>query len=287
LKREHKVTGVAACLELFKSRPSDIVRAYVTEQKLPLFKKQLRLLAETKRAYHVVAEDELSKIADGSLHAEGVCLLVKSISHIAPLDLLERLEKVKNPKAQIILFLENVENPHNLGALARVVAHFGAEAIVCLNSETSLSARTNAAFYRVAEGGAEATPVCDLSATDLKSFHKKSLSLGFQWMATSSHAKKDIYEIEFATKTILMLGSESQGLSEQMEALAQVHVNIAGTGKVESLNVATAAAVMVAEFKRQTKGGTQHTLLTKSSMPIQPVAGAKARLILKPRPQKD
>jgi RNA methyltransferase, TrmH family len=307
LKKEHKITGIAASLQIFDSRPNDVIRAYVTAEKLPMFKKQLRLLAESKKAYHVVTEEELKTVADGSVHSEGVCLLVKSLPELPAVELLSLLEKKQKDSPSLILFLDNVENPHNLGALARVMAHFGADALLALSADTTLSLCTNPSFYRVAEGGAEATPLCEIKAGDLKSFHKKSVALGYRWVATSSHAKKGLFASVLPKRIVLMLGSESNGLSATSEELAQAHVCIEGSGKVESLNVATAAAVLIGEWTRQIKSPAlmaQETplpltkveteivpkkqLISKvkiqsAIVPKQPAAGERAKAILKPR----
>ena len=118
MKLEHKVLGVAACQQLFRDRPSDVIRAYITEERLALFRGQLKTLAASKRAYHVVTEEEILKVTEGNLHSEGICLLVKAKSTPLPAAWIAQLQK----RNGVVLVLEGIENPHNLGAIARVAA---------------------------------------------------------------------------------------------------------------------------------------------------------------------
>ena len=162
IRREQKITGLSACHLALQTRFSDAIRLYVTDQNLPYFKEFLRELAISKKAYHIVSAQDLQKITDGSTHHEGVCLILKSRVAPALTSLLSDLSQKKQDglgsQAESYLYLERVENPHNLGAICRVAAHFGVKALLVEGDATIDSALQSAAYFRVAEGGAEFVP---------------------------------------------------------------------------------------------------------------------------------
>ncbi len=245
-KTEQKVTGVAACLKLLELRFEDVVRMYVTESTLPRFKHFLKKLAEAKKAYHVVSEDDLKKVTDGSIHHEGVCVLARRAEGTTLQDVLSKLP-ASGPV--VLLYLEDVANPHNVGAITRVAAHFGAGAVLVDAAGESLAAVSSAAMHRTAEGGAEVVPVIPVEE------RRESLAAlkkaGFTFLASSSHSNRSLFGSPLPARCVLLLGSESKGLSPTLEKQATLSLNIPGTGAVESLNVACAASALLSEFYRQ------------------------------------
>jgi TrmH RNA methyltransferase len=245
VKKEHKVTGRAACAKILESRLDDVIRLYVTEDSLSTFRPWLKQLAGARKAYHVVTEEDLRKVTE-SVHHEGVCLVVKSAAE-PTLD--EALAGLPPEAPAVILYLENVGNPHNVGAIVRVAAHFGVRA-VCVDADAPTRASLfSAAFHRTAEGGAEAVPVIPVeSARSTLSALKKA---GFTFVATSSHANRALFGAALPARTVLLLGSEAQGLTALLTKEASLSIAIPGTGEVESLNVATATASLLTEYYRQ------------------------------------
>jgi TrmH RNA methyltransferase len=240
------VCGVNACQALVERRSDDIIRVYVSEERIKTFSNLLKWCAETKRAYHVVSDADLERITE-THHHEGVCLLVKQRSSQSVQEwLLARKESL--PERECVVFLENVANPHNLGAIIRVCSHFGASTIVIFNADETTRTVSSATF-RTAEGGAESVDVLFLQESP-GSFLKSCKGLGFTLVATSSHYSEPIYSFAFPARTLILFGSESNGLSLQCYREAQKKVAIPGTGAVESLNVACAATAVLSEYWR-------------------------------------
>lgn len=241
---EHKLTGLNAVLAVFEHRPEDIVRVYLTEARLPALSALLRWCAAHKRAYHVVDKAELDRVAS-SLHHEGVCALVRARPAPSLDDLLRRLERAGGP--EVLLALDGVANPNNLGALTRSAAHFGARAI--LYRPVDPEAGFSSALARVAEGGlehVELVPVPNL-APALTRLREK----GFELVATSGRAAASLHEVALPARMVLLLGAEDRGLSKELERRAGLRLQIPGTGKVESLNVSVAGGIFLAEHRRQ------------------------------------
>jgi TrmH RNA methyltransferase len=237
--QEMKVYGRHAAMTLFKKRPEDLIRAYVTRDGVFEFKELIRYCVDHKLAYHVVEREELDKLSRAT-HHEDIVLVVKTRK-------LPSLKELFSTKGRsLILALEEVENPHNLGAIMRSAAHFGVTGILY---EAKVPVALTAAAIRTAEGGAESVPALHLEAwSEVFDLTKRN---GYQTFATSSHQGQSLFATKFPEKTILFMGAEGVGLSERMLKKMDQHLTIPGTGEVESLNVSNATTVILTEWFRQ------------------------------------
>jgi RNA methyltransferase, TrmH family len=106
---------------------------------------------------------------------------------------------------------------------------------------------------RVAEGAAEAVPVCDLGdpQADLRRLKKA----GYRIATSSSHRGEPLFSATLGGKLVLVLGGEGEGVSRGIDALADLRLLIPGTGAVESLNVSVACGILLGEvWRRQITG---------------------------------
>lgn len=238
---ETRVYGENACQALFQSRPDAIVRAWFIQSVTPRFKEALRWMAANRKAYHVVDEAELAK-ASGTEHHGGVCFLIKK-RHGTSVE-----QWVAKADAEdCVLALEDVGNPHNLGAIMRSCAHFGVRGVVVQDAGVMESG----AAIRTAEGGAEhVEPITGDSFIDTLERFRKA---GYAIVSTSSHNGTPLFKAELPKKMVLVLGEESDGLSDAAISSADLNIAIEGTGNVESLNVSVATGVLLAEWWRQNK----------------------------------
>lgn len=235
--KEIKFYGVHSCLKIFEIRPGDIIRVYLTKDSLRLFSSLLKWCAKERKTYRIVSSEELCKITE-STHHEGICILAKEKKALA-------LEKVSF-KDECLLYLDGVENPHNIGSILRTSAHFG---INYLLGEKGELPSLSPSACRVAKGGSEMVSLVYLSS-------KKELSKlkekGFTLVATDSHRGTSLYNYRFPKKTLLILGAEDKGISSFVTKAADAILFIPGTSKVESLNVSVATALFLGEYYRQT-----------------------------------
>ncbi|WP_318372329.1 tRNA/rRNA methyltransferase [Enterobacter sp.] len=238
---ETRVYGENACQALFQSRPDCIVRAWFVQSVTPRFKEALRWMAANRKAYHVVDEAELVK-ASGTEHHGGVCFIIKKRSGISVQQWVDQAEA-----EDCVLALEDVGNPHNLGAMMRSCAHFGVKGVLLDDAAIIESG----AAIRTAEGGAEHVQAItgDSIIGALDAFRKA----GYSIVTTSSHEGTPLFKAELPKKMVLVLGQERDGLSDAALSSADMSVSIQGTGNVESLNVSVATGVLLAEWWRQNK----------------------------------
>jgi RNA methyltransferase, TrmH family len=240
---ESKYYGFHSCLALWKRRPDDVIRVYLAKSRVEELKPLLKWCAKNGKAYHIIPEEELVKVSD-SVHHEGVCLLAKEPAKLSDEDFLKKV----NEKCAI-LYLDGVENPHNLGSIVRTAAHFN---FCYILGEAGKLPQLSPSAYRVAKGGAEFVRV-----VHLKSPRKTITALkkqGFSFISTSSHEGSSLFSFSFPLKSVIIMGSESFGVSPVLKAFTTHSVQIPGTGHVESLNVSVATALCLSEYARQHQG---------------------------------
>ncbi len=239
-RKESKYYGLHACLTLWKKRPEDLIRVYLEKSKVAELKPLLKWCADNKKAYHIIPEAELVKVSD-SVHHEGVCLLAFDPPQLTVEEFLSR-------PAEGLLYLDGVENPHNLGSIVRTAAHFDFCQIL---GEAGKLPPLSPSACRVAKGGAEFVETIYLPnpKNTLAALKKK----GYSFVSTSSHKGEPLFSFSFPKKAVIIMGSESFGVSESLSPFITHHVQIPGTGQVESLNVSVAAALCLGEYYRQVK----------------------------------
>jgi len=96
----------------------------------------LKWCANNKKAYHVVSKEDLATIS-GSVHHEGVALLAKRRPVVFEDDLYAKLKNERQP----LIVLDEVLNPHNIGAILRIMAHFGWKHLICHEDHTVQNVR--------------------------------------------------------------------------------------------------------------------------------------------------
>ena len=236
-----KYYGIHACLALAEKRRQDIFRVYLDESNVKTFSSLLKWCAKEKKVYRILPPAEMSKVA-GSIHHEGVCIAAKELKPTTEQQFKAML--AKNPEKCCLLYLDGVQNPHNIGSIVRTAAHFGVHYILGEN----LSPLPPAAC-RIAKGGAELVQLISLKkpAETLKWLEQQK----FQIIGTSSHQGTSLFRYTFPARSVIAMGSESIGVSSSFLKNA---ISIPGTDSVESLNVAVATALCIGEYCRQHQG---------------------------------
>mgnify|MGYP000959918354 FL=1 len=237
---ELRLFGLNAVLAAFAARPDALRKLYLLEARIPRLQPVLKWCVANRVGYRVVEDGDLNKLA-GTTHHEGVVADVQRAPVLALDAWLQQL-----PQGPVLaLWLDGVGNPHNLGAILRSAAHFGVGALL-LPDASSLA--ISGAAARVAEGGAEAVPLVRLppSSQALQQLR----SAGFGLAATLVTGGDDVFNAALPQRLVYVMGAESEGMDRGLAAQCDLQVSIAGTGAVESLNVASATAVLLAQWAR-------------------------------------
>lgn len=183
----------------------------------------------------------LSRMSGGHGH-QGVAARVTALQQLNSLDdLLDGLSV--NP---LLLVLDGVTDPHNLGACLRVADGAGAQAVIAPKDH---AVGVNATVAKVASGAAETVPyfmVTNLVRT-LQELKERSI-----WcIGTAEDAPKTLYQADLKAPVALVLGAEGQGIRQLTRKTCDELVKIPMRGAVESLNVSVAAGVCLFEAMRQ------------------------------------
>jgi 23S rRNA (guanosine2251-2'-O)-methyltransferase len=225
-----------------KTAPQSIVELHVETQRRDA---RMRSFVERAREAGVKLvdsdNDRLDKLAGSSRH-QGVVARVEAV--VMPHSLDEVIESVEGPP--LILFLDGVTDPHNLGACLRVADGAGAHAIVAPKDN---AAGINATVAKVASGAAETVPY--IMVTNLARAMTEVKEHELMVVGTSDDAEHTIYDLDLTGPVAFVLGSEGDGMRQLTRKTCDRLVRIPMAGAVESLNVSVAAAVCLYEALRQ------------------------------------
>lgn len=225
-----------------KTAPSSVIEIYADPTRRDARMKQF-LARAAEAGVRVIEADgvRLAKLA-GSHGHQGVAARVHPVEQARSLD--DLLDSLSDPP--LLLVLDGVTDPHNLGACLRVADGAGAHAVIAPKDH---AAGINATVAKVASGAAETVPyfmVTNLART-LGELKERSI-----WVTgTSGDAEKTLYEVDLAGPAALVLGAEGPGMRQLTRKTCDQLVRIPMMGGVESLNVSVASGVCLYEARRQ------------------------------------
>lgn len=244
-RREIPVCGLAAVQALYSKNPDAIRRLFFDYHTGRKVAKISSHLARLKRVYRVVEPQELEKIA-GTVHHGGIVAIVEQEPLRSPTQADIRAWAAAG--APLVL-LDRVGNPHNLGAIVRTAAFFGVGHVIVADSPQQAKASESA--HRVAEGGMVHVEL--LTVPDMAAFCR-GLAAFYHVVGTAvvgaMPLQKALKQVQAAPAkpVALVMGNEEAGLAPAVAAACSMRVTIPGTGKVESLNVSAATAILCWEF---------------------------------------
>jgi 23S rRNA (guanosine2251-2'-O)-methyltransferase len=181
---------------------------------------------------------ELDDLAQGLPH-QGVIFRLKPLESWS-------LDAVLEQEPSLLLVLDEVADPQNLGSLVRVAEVAGAGAVMVTERR---SAPLSPAFRRASVGASELVPI--VTVGNLQRDLEKLKQHGYWIVGTSLEGSSSLFEFEFPEKTALILGSEGEGMRRLTAELCDYLIQLPMFGKIDSLNVAQAGAVFLFEYRRQ------------------------------------
>ena len=225
-----------------KTAPASVIEVYVDATRRDARMKQF-LGRAAEAGVRVIEADgaRLAKLAGGVGH-QGVVARVQAIEAARSLD--DLLDELRDPP--LLLVLDGVTDPHNLGACLRVADGAGVHAVIAPKDH---AAGINATVAKVASGAAETVPyfmVTNLART-LNELKERNI-----WViGTSDQATQTLYQADLKGPVALVLGAEGDGMRQLTAKTCDQLVSIPMRGAVESLNVSVASGVCLYEALRQ------------------------------------
>jgi 23S rRNA (guanosine2251-2'-O)-methyltransferase len=190
-----------------------------------------------------VQRHDLDRMSSNALH-QGLALQVPPYNYAHPDDLLKAARASGEPP--LLVALDNISDPRNLGAIVRSVAAFGGHGVVIPQRR---SASVTAVAWRTSAGAAARTPVA--RATNLTRTLKSFADAGLQVVGLDAGGDTTLDELEGTGPMVVVVGSEGKGLSRLVRENCDAVVSIPMAGPTESLNASVAAGVVLAEIARQ------------------------------------
>ncbi len=227
------ICGANAVAALFRRRPDAVLRLFYTEALRPVAGPFCAELARRRVPYRLLPPDEMARAA-GTPHHGGLAAVARA--RVVPI-----MEPASPPRARAMLVLDGIGNPHNLGAIARSAAFFGVTTLVI--HHVPGAALPSDAAYRTAEGALE-----EMDLYRSRELPALLTALGPHYRTVAATLRPGALALADMPRdrpVALVLGGEEHGVSPAVLAACRREVRIAGSGLVQSLNVAQAAAVLL------------------------------------------
>ncbi len=202
----------------------------------------VRLASDRGISVLEVSRPELDRLTNGAVH-QGLALQVPPFEYAHPDDLLA----VETGEPPLLVALDGVTDPRNLGAIIRSAAAFGANGVLLPQRR---SAGITAVAWRTSAGTAAKLPVA--VATNLTRELRSLAAKGLMIVGLDADGTMDIDELTLATSPlVVVVGSEGRGLSRLVREACDATVSIPMAAGVESLNASVATSVVLAEVARR------------------------------------
>lgn len=237
------VPGRKPVMEQLRSAPDRIGTVFIQQNaKGREIAEIIDLCRQTKVRYRVIAKQELSRMFSGN--TQGVVAKVASQDYVSMDDLMFKAPDAPLP---LIVALDQVQDPGNVGALARTLYALGAAGIIVPKDR---AAHLGGAAAKASAGALGRLPVARV--TNLSRSLDELGKAGYEIYATTiGHDAVSIYEATLSTPMVLILGNEEKGIRPGVLKRATQKVNIPFQRKFDSLNVAQAGGIITAEFARR------------------------------------
>jgi len=244
MKNVETIYGLHAVRSMLTRHP-DRVRAvkFAERRDDPRTKEIEELARKGGRPVQRIDARALAQQLGNDVSHQGVIAEIEPLPPWTEDDLVTALETAKDP---IILVLDGVQDPHNLGACLRTADACGALAVVVPKDR---AAQLNATARKVAVGAAETTPV--VSVTNLARALKMLKEAGLWVIGADAEGPKLSFEADLKGGVALVLGAEGSGLRQLTRQNCDFIVRLPQLGTVESLNVSVAAGMFLYEAVRQ------------------------------------
>jgi len=236
------IYGLHAVTAALKRRPERIMELYFDAGRQDPRTRQVAELGRQQGvSMHAADALRLEGLAKGSRH-QGVVAFIEDTAPSASVE--EVLENASEPA--LLLVLDGIQDPHNLGACLRVADGMGVHAVIAPKDR---SVGLNATVHKVASGAAESMPF--IAVTNLARTLRDLKDKGIWVVGTAEDGPKNLFGARLEGPLALVLGAEGEGLRRLTRETCDELLAIPMLGQVESLNVSVAAGICLYEARRQ------------------------------------
>lgn len=244
MSETHILAGFHAVQAHLRHHPESIKEVYFDQKRRDKRMQQLVDRAQSAGAELVpLSVDALNDLAKGMRHQGVVALATPSPLAVTMDEVLDVLDE-----PALLLILDGVTDPHNLGACLRTADAAGVHAVIAPKDR---AVGLNATVRRVACGAAETVPYITVTnlARTMRALKERDVWL----VGTSDQAEGDLHSIDARRAMAWVMGAEGEGMRRLTQETCDELVSIPMAGTVESLNVSVASAICLYETVRQRK----------------------------------
>ena len=234
--------GFHAVIARLRAQPQSVRDLYVGNSRHDRRVRELIERAETLGvAVHAVDDARLAALAGNDKHQGVVAVVAGGAAHRTLDDVLENL-----PEPALLLVLDGITDPHNLGACLRSADAFGVHAVMVPKDR---AVGVNATVAKAASGAADTVPV--ITVTNLARTLRDLKARGVWLLGAETGGAESLFDADLTGPIAWVLGAEGTGLRRLMRELCDRIVSIPLRGTVESLNVSVAAGICLFAARRQ------------------------------------
>ena len=236
------IFGFHAVTARLRHDASSVEEIYIDAGRHDRRMQELLRAAEGAKVRIIPVDDQRLDGMVGTRRHQGVVAKAGELSLARNLD--ELLDAIEGPP--LLLILDGVTDPHNLGACLRVADGAGAHAVIAPKDR---AVGLNATAAKVASGAADTVPY--ITVTNLARTMRELKERDIWLTGTTDDVEKTIYQADFSGPCALVMGSEGEGMRRLTRENCDVLASIPMCGAVESLNVSVASGVCLYEARRQ------------------------------------
>lgn len=236
--REILIWGLHPVLEILRTSPEQILE--ISAQKSCAQKKLLEItsLAE-KNLVKISIIDRITIPGEDNPNHQGIIARMKGHRSVA-------LDELLDSQPALLLALDSISDPHNLGAIIRSAAAAGVAGILIPKNR---AAQITGTVAKVAAGALAHIKICQI--TNLSDSLHKLKNAGYWIFGAAGEGQQTIYETDFSGPTCLVIGSEGAGIRPLVKKQCDFLVNIPMRSKINSLNASVATGIILFEIARQ------------------------------------
>ncbi len=246
-KKIETIFGYHAVRHVLSKRPHDVLEIFIADNKLRSVRMDVLLRAVDAASISIqyISPRKLNRLTGINNH-QGIAARCRAVSADKQMTI-DDLCAGNLDESSVILVLDRVTDPHNLGACIRTADAAGVNAVVLPRDH---SAPLNATVNKVASGALESMDV--ITVTNLARCLRQLRAAGCEVIGAADDADTSIYKIEVTFPLALVMGSEEEGMRQNTRNHCDQLVKIPMYGSVESLNLSVAAGVCLYGLRRHT-----------------------------------
>lgn len=251
-KDNNIIYGVHAVLAALKDSPTLIEKVYIREG---LANKDMPIVYNTCKSNRIPisiipTDHKMTDIA-GPVNHQGLIAIMRDFNYMDIADMLNTIQVNRNNnKKNLIVIMDEIEDPHNVGAIIRTAVAVGATGIIVPKHR---QAPISGAVYKASTGLVTSIPITRISniGTAIEKLKANNVWVAALNMSSLDTKSKSLWETDMSGDIAIIVGNEGKGVGKHNASNSDLIMYIPMDSKVESLNASVSAAICMYEWKRQ------------------------------------